>query len=91
MSIIYGALSAAILWAVYLFFKNFKKSFSGESSKHFCIISAVLFGLFSCLCFYLGFFVSHGGSAGHMVIFLGIISLILAVCSGINTKKQNKN
>ena len=92
MSFIYGALSAGILWGVYLWFKSFKKSFSGQSSRLFCIFSMILFGLQTGFWIYMivPVFKLHDGRIFFVLLILCIISLFICISSGKNIKKQNK-
>ena len=92
MSFIYGALSAGILWGGYLFIKSFYKSFSGESTKRFCIISTIVFGLLAVFFIYacIDDAIDKGKGPDSLFVWMAIINLIIAICSGINIKKQPK-
>ena len=91
MTFIYGALSAGILWGGYLFIRNFIKSFSGESSKRFCIFSTILFGLLTVFSIYLCIDnVNAGKGIDGTIVSIVVINLFAAICSGINIKKQQK-
>ena len=91
MSFIYGALTAGILWGGYLWLKNFKNSFSGQSSRLFCIFSSILFGLLAVFLIYVSIIdIKEGEQDTGIIIFPAIIFLTISIFSGINTKKQKK-
>ena len=87
---LYAAIVAAILWGGTLFFRNVAKAFRGNSTKRFCLISAVITGLLGA--FLIIMMIINQKMYGNIFIFALIILLFALVMAKLaNSQNDQKN